>query len=156
MSTSKLDSVDKKILTTLQETGRITNVALAEKVGITAPPCLRRVRALENAGLIEGYHADLNQKSLGYTITAFILIGLSSNSEGDLAAFEAKVKTWPLVRECYLVNGEYDFILKVVAKDLTQYQEFLTGELTPTPHVSSVKTAFSVRNAKKTPGIPID
>lgn len=156
MSAAKLDTVDKKILATLQEDGRITNVDLAEKVGITAPPCLRRVRALEEAGLIEGYHADLNQKALGYTITAFILIGLNSNSEADLAAFENKVKSWPLVRECYLVNGEYDFILKVVAKDLTQYQEFLTGELTPTPHVSSVKTAFSVRNSKKLNGIPLD
>lgn len=156
VSAAKLDTVDKKILATLQEDGRITNVDLAEKVGITAPPCLRRVRALEEAGLIEGYHADLNQKALGYTITAFILIGLNSNSEADLAAFENKVKSWPLVRECYLVNGEYDFILKVVAKDLTQYQEFLTGELTPTPHVSSVKTAFSVRNSKKLNGIPLD
>lgn len=156
MSAGKLDSVDKKILSTLQEDGRITNVDLAEKVGITAPPCLRRVRALEEAGYIEGYHAELNNKSLGYTITAFVLVGLNSNSESDLSAFEEKVKSWPLVRECYLVNGEYDFILKVVARDLTEYQEFLTGELTPTPHVSSVKTAFSVRTGKKVAGIPLE
>jgi DNA-binding Lrp family transcriptional regulator len=156
LSAGKLDSVDKKILKTLQEKGRITNVDLAEKVGITAPPCLRRVRALEEAGYIEGYHADLNHKSLGYTITAFILVGLNSNSEADLSAFEDKVNSWPLVRECYLVNGEYDFILKVVAKDLTEYQEFLTGELTPTPHVSSVKTAFSVRIGKNVTGIPFE
>jgi len=156
LSAGKLDSVDKKILSTLQGNGRITNVDLAEKVGITAPPCLRRVRALEEAGYIEGYHADLNNKSLGYTITAFVLVGLNSNSESDLSSFEQKVTGWPLVRECYLVNGEYDFILKVVARDLTEYQEFLTGELTPTPHVSSVKTAFSVRTGKKVPGIPIE
>lgn len=156
MSAGKLDGVDKKILKTLQENGRITNVDLAEKVGITAPPCLRRVRALEEAGYIEGYHANLNHKSLGYTITAFILVGLNSNSEADLSGFEAKVKEWSMVRECYLVNGEYDFILKVVAKDLTEYQEFLTGQLTPTPHVSSVKTAFSVRNAKHMTGVPIE
>ena len=156
MSAGKLDSVDKKILATLQGDGRITNVDLAEKVGITAPPCLRRVRALEESGYIEGYHADLNNKSLGYTITAFVLVGLNSNSEADLTSFEEKVKGWPLVRECYLVNGEYDFILKVVARDLTEYQEFLTGELTPTPHVSSVKTAFSVRVGKKVPGIPLE
>ena len=156
MSAGKLDSVDKKILKTLQEQGRITNVHLAEMVGITAPPCLRRVRALEEAGYIEGYHADLNHKSLGFTITAFILVGLNSNSEVDLTAFEGKVSSWPLVRECYLVNGEYDFILKVVAKDLTEYQEFLTGELTPTPHVSSVKTAFSVRTGKNVTGVPFE
>ncbi len=156
MSAGKLDSVDRKILKTLQERGRITNVDLAEMVGITAPPCLRRVRALEEAGYIEGYHADLSHKSLGYTITAFILVGLNSNSEVDLTAFEGKVNSWPLVRECYLVNGEYDFILKVVAKDLTEYQEFLTGELTPTPHVSSVKTAFSVRTGKNMTGVPFE
>lgn len=156
MSAAKLDSVDRKILQTLQENGRITNVDLAQKVGITAPPCLRRVRALEEAGYIEGYHADLNHKSLGFTITAFILVGLNSNSEADLSAFEAKSNEWPLVRECFLVNGEYDFILKVVARDLTEYQEFLTGELTPTPHVSSVKTAFSVRTGKSLTGIPFD
>lgn len=156
MSAGKLDSVDKKILATLQSNGRITNVDLAEKVGITAPPCLRRVRALEEAGYIEGYHADLNNKTLGYTITAFVLVGLNSNSEADLSSFEEKVNGWLLVRECYLVNGEYDFILKVVARDLTEYQEFLTGELTPTPHVSSVKTAFSVRTGKKVPGIPVE
>jgi len=156
LSAGKLDSVDKKILSTLQERGRITNVDLAEKVGITAPPCLRRVRALEEAGYIEGYHADLNHKSLGFTITAFILVGLNSNSEADLNGFEEKANAWPLVRECYLVNGEYDFILKVVAKDLTEYQEFLTGELTPTPHVSSVKTAFSVRTGKSVTGVPFE
>lgn len=156
LSAGKLDSVDKKILATLQSNGRITNVDLAEKVGITAPPCLRRVRALEEAGYIEGYHADLNNKTLGYTITAFVLVGLNSNSEADLSSFEEKVNGWLLVRECYLVNGEYDFILKVVARDLTEYQEFLTGELTPTPHVSSVKTAFSVRTGKKVPGIPVE
>lgn len=156
MSAGKLDAVDRKILKTLQEKGRITNVDLAEKVGITAPPCLRRVRALEEAGYIQGYHADLNHKSLGYTITAFILVGLNSNSEADLTGFEQKVSGWPMVRECFLVNGEYDFILKVVAKDLTEYQEFLTGHLTPTPHVSSVKTAFSVRNAKFLTGVPLE
>lgn len=156
VSAGKLDAVDRKILKTLQENGRITNVDLAEMVGITAPPCLRRVRALEDAGYIEGYHADLNHKSLGFTITAFILVGLNSNSEADLTAFEEKTKAWPLVRECYLVNGEYDFILKVVSRDLTEYQEFLTGQLTPTPHVSSVKTAFSVRNAKHSTGVPLE
>lgn len=156
MSAGKLDAVDRKILKTLQENGRITNVELAEKVGITAPPCLRRVRALEEAGYIRGYHADLDHKMLGYTITAFILVGLNSNSEADLSGFEQKVGTWPMVRECFLVNGEYDFILKVVAKDLTEYQEFLTGHLTPTPHVSSVKTSFSVRNAKYLTGVPLE
>lgn len=156
MSTKKLDSIDKKILSILQDAGRTTNVELAQKVGITAPPCLRRVKSLEQSGYIESYHASLNPKAMGYTITAFVMVGLSSNSESDLSSFESKIKSWPCVRECYLVNGEYDFILKVVTKDLTQYQEFLTGDLTPTAHVSTVKTAFSVRIAKNLPGIPIE
>lgn len=156
MSTKKLDSIDKKILSILQDAGRTTNVELAQKVGITAPPCLRRVKSLEQSGYIESYHASVNPKAMGYTITAFVMVGLSSNSESDLSSFESKIKSWPLVRECYLVNGEYDFILKVVTRDLTQYQEFLTGDLTPTAHVSTVKTAFSVRIAKNLPGIPIE
>lgn len=156
MGAKKLDAIDKKILSILQDAGKTSNVELAQKVGITAPPCLRRVKSLEQSGYIDSYHANINAKALGYTITAFVLVGLSSNSDTDLSSFENKIKSWPLVRECYLVNGEYDFILKIVTKDLTQYQEFLTGELTPTAHVSTVKTAFCVRTAKNLPGIPID
>ncbi len=155
MSASKLDTVDRKILKYLQEDGRITNVDLADKVGITAPPCLRRVRALENAGFIKGYHADLNNDALGYGITVFAMVGLDSQAEIDLKAFEEAVNSWPLVRECYMLNGEIDFVLKIVARDLAEFQSFLTGELTPAPHVNSVKTSLSIRSAKNRPGIPV-
>lgn len=155
MARVKLDAVDIKILATLQDRGRITNVDLAERVGITAPPCLRRVRALEEAGYISGYHAELNQDMLGYGITVFAMVGLHSQAEADLQAFELLADGWPLVRECYMLNGEIDFILKVVARDLAEFQKFLTSELTPAPNVASVKTSLTIRSSKRLPGVPV-
>lgn len=151
----KLDAVDKKILSCLQAEGRITNVELADRVGITAPPCLRRVRALEEEGYIRGYHADLNQEMLGYGLTVFAMVGLHSQAESDLKAFEEKVKDWPLVRECFMLNGEIDFMLKIVAQDLAAFQAFLTGSLTPAPNVASVKTSLTIRTSKHQPGVPL-
>jgi len=151
----KLDAVDRKILSLLQSEGRITNVELADRVGITAPPCLRRVRALEQEGYIKGYHADLEQEALGYGLTVFAMVGLHSQAESDLQAFEAKVQGWPLVRECFMLNGEIDFILKIVAEDLGSFQHFLTGELTPAPNVASVKTSLTIRTSKHQPGVPL-
>lgn len=155
MTRIKLDTVDQKILSNLQTNGRMTNVDLADKVGITAPPCLRRVRALEEAGFIRGYHAQLNQEVLGYGITVFAMVGLDSQAEADLQAFEERVAAWPLVRECFMLNGEIDFILKIVARDLAEFQHFLTGELTQAKHVASVKTSLTIRNSKCEPGIPL-
>ncbi|MCF6216092.1 MAG: Lrp/AsnC family transcriptional regulator [Emcibacter sp.] len=151
----KLDDIDCKILENLQNDGRITNVELAEKVGITAPPCLRRVRALEEAGYIQGYHAELNAESMGFGLTVFAMVGLHSQAESDLMAFEERVAEWPLVRETYMLNGEIDFILKIVARDLAQFQNFLTTKLTPAPNVDSVKTSLSIRCAKKLHGVPV-
>lgn len=155
MARVKLDSVDLKILRILQEEGRITNVELAERVGITAPPCLRRVRALEEAGYIRGYFADLNAEALGYGITVFAMVSLRSQAEADLQAFEQMVARWPLVRECHMLNGEIDFVLKIVARDLAEFQRFLTSELTPAPNVESVKTSLTIRVSKRTPGVPL-
>ena len=150
----KLDSIDLKILQILQEEGRITNVKLAERVGITAPPCLRRVKALEDAGYIKGYHADLNPENLGFNLVVFALVGLHSQAETDLRAFEELVAGWPMVREAYMLNGEIDFILKIVARDLNHFQKFLTTHLTPAPNVESVKTSLSIRCGKHRPGVP--
>lgn len=151
----KLDAVDMKILKTLQDEGRITNVDLAERVGITAPPCLRRVRALEESGFIRGYHADLNHEALGYGITVFAMVSLKSQAESDLQTFERQVAGWPLVRECYMLNGEIDFILKVVARDLAEFQRFLTADLTSASNVESVKTSLTIRASKHAPGVPL-
>ena len=156
MKRVKLDAIDLKILTELQNDGRITNVDLAERVGISAPPCLRRVRALEKAGLIQGYHADLDGRALGFEVTVFAMVGLHSQAEADLKSFEALVGSWPLVRECHMLNGDIDFILKCVAPDLSTFQSFLTEKLTPAPNVASVRTSLTIRQSKHLPGVPLE
>lgn len=150
-----LDRIDRHILTLLQQDGRMTNVELAERVGLTAPPCLRRVRALEEAGIIRGYHAELDPARLGYPITVFAMVSLRSQAESDLAAFEAHVGGIAEVRECHMLNGEIDFILKIVARDLKSFQDVLTTQLTPAPNVASVKTSLTIRSAKHVAGIPV-
>lgn len=156
MALSKFDAIDLQILRELQENGRMTNVDLAERVGLTAPPCLRRVRALEEAGVIRSYHANLDAGKLGYSITVFAMVSLRSQAEVDLRAFEDYVGTLPEVRECYMLNGEIDFILKVVARDLQSFQSFLTTHLTAAPNVSSVKTSLTIRTAKQMSGVPVE
>lgn len=151
----KLDRIDQRILHDLQADGRITNVELARRAGISAPPCLRRVRALEEAGYIRGYHADVDPKLLGFNVTVFAHVGLSSQAEPDLEAFEDLMETWPEVRECHMLAGETDFLLKVVARDWDAYQAFLTTRLTVAPNVSHVKSALSIRSAKYRPGVPV-
>ncbi len=156
MQRVKLDEIDLRILAELRDDGRITNVELSRRVGISAPPCLRRVRAMEQAGYIRGYHADLAADQLGYGLTVFALIGLHSQAEVDLEAFEALVAGWPMVRECHMLTGEVDFILKVIAPNWDAWQNFLTSELTPAPNVASVKTAPVLRRSKSAPGVPLD
>lgn len=151
-----LDAIDRRLLSELQDEGRVTNVELAQRVGLTAPPCLRRVRSLEEAGVIRGYHADLDAAKLGYTITVFALVSLKSQAEDALRAFEDHVKLLPDVRECHMLNGEIDFILKIVSRDLQAFQEFLTSKLTPAPNVASVKTSLTIRTAKQLPGVPLE
>jgi len=153
---ANLDPIDRHMLAELQDDGRITNVELAARVGLTAPPCLRRVRALEEAGVIRGYHADLDPAKLGFAITVFALVSLKSQAEEALRGFEEHMKNLPEVRECHMLNGEIDFILKIVSRDLQSFQEFLTSKLTPAPNVASVKTSLKIRTAKQVPGVPIE
>ena len=152
----KLDFIDRNILRQLQDEGRITNVELANRVGISAPPCLRRVRALEEGGFIRGYHADIEPGGLGYNVTVFAQVGLTSQAEPDLVAFEDLINSWPEVRECYMLAGETDFILKVVAEDWEIYQIFVMKKLTPAPNVAHVKSSLTIRSSKSKPGVPID
>jgi DNA-binding Lrp family transcriptional regulator len=152
----KLDRIDRRILRDLQADGRMTNVDLARRAGISAPPCLRRVRALEEAGFIRGYHADINPKMMGYEVTVFAQVGLTSQAEADLRRFEETVATWPQVRECHMLAGETDFLLKVVSESWDVYQTFLTTRLTTAPNVSHVKSALSIRTAKYEPGVPVE
>ncbi|MXO84917.1 winged helix-turn-helix transcriptional regulator [Altererythrobacter aurantiacus] len=151
----KYDEIDRRLLAELQDEGRITNVELAHRVGLTAPPCLRRVRGLEEDGVIRGYHADLDPSKLGFTITVFAMVSLKSQAEDALREFENAMREFPEVRECHMLNGEIDFILKIVCRDLQSFQEFLTGKLTPAPNVESVKTSLTIRTAKHAPGVPI-
>ncbi len=152
---ARLDAIDWKILAELQADGRMTNVELAKRVGISAPPCLRRVRALEEAGYIRGYRALLDEKRLGYEVTMFALVHLSSQAETDLADFESFVRGQPFVRECWMLSGEVDFILKCVAPDLKTFQAFVS-DLTAAPHVRNVKTSLVLRVSKDMPAVPID
>ncbi|MDX5402894.1 MAG: Lrp/AsnC family transcriptional regulator [Rhodobacterales bacterium] len=156
MAGTRLDPIDRKILAELQADGRMTNVELAKRVGISAPPCLRRVRTLEEAGYIRGYHAKVDPRELGFEVQVFAMVGLQSQAEADLSAFEARCRAWPLVRECHMLNGEVDFILKCVAPDLSTFQSFLTEQLTAADNVASVKTSLVIRGAKDEPGVPFD
>jgi DNA-binding Lrp family transcriptional regulator len=151
----KLDRIDLQILQDLQEDGRITNVELARRAGISAPPCLRRVRALEEAGYIKGYHADLDAEELGFEVTFYALIGLDSQSETVLNGFETLVGGWSEVRECHMARGPDDFVLRLVARN-TAHENELTQRLTSASHVVTVKTIQVIRTAKDTPGVPID
>jgi len=152
----KLDRIDLKILRDLQDNGRMTNVELAKRVGISPPPCLRRVRTLEQTDCIRGYHADVNPAALGFGVTVFANVGLHSQAETDLVAFEELVQSWPEVRECHMLAGETDFLIKIVAQDWDKYQKFLTSRLTPAPNVSVVKSALAIRTGTHRPGVPID
>jgi DNA-binding Lrp family transcriptional regulator len=149
MAASKLDPIDRRILAELQTDGRMTNVELASRVGISAPPCLRRVRTLEEAGYIKGYHADIDARELGFEVAVFAMVRLQSQAEADLSAFEERCRQWQLVREI-------DFILKCVAPDLSTFQSFLTGELLKAENVANVKTSLVIRCAKDLPGLPFD
>ena len=133
----KLDRIDRHILRDLQDDGRMTNVELASRAGISAPPCLR-------------------PEMLGYSVTIYAHVGLTSQAETDLAKFEQMVGEWPEVRECHMLMGEADFLLKIVARDWDAFQKFLTSRLTPAPLVSNVKTALVIRTRKRLPGVPID
>ena len=156
MPGSKLDEIDRMILAELQADGRMTNVDLAKRVGISAPPCLRRVRTLEEQGYIRGYHADVDSRELGFEVQGFAMVGLQKQSEADLSAFEQRCQDWPLVRECHMLNGEVDFLLKCAAPDLRTFQNFLTECLTAAPNVANVKTSLVIRCDKDEPGVSFE
>jgi DNA-binding Lrp family transcriptional regulator len=149
-----LDSVDRQILAELQQDGRMTNVELARRVGLSAPPCLRRVRRLEDAGIIRGYQADIDPVALGWDVTFFALVGLESQKQTVLDAFEALATSWPEVRECHMIRGGGDFLLRLVARD-TAHENELTARLTGAASVLRVQTLQTIRTAKDAAGVPI-
>jgi DNA-binding Lrp family transcriptional regulator len=150
-----LDEIDLKILSEVQADGRITNVELAKRVGISPPPCLRRVRTLEEEGYIKGYRGLLDARRLGFDVTVFASVHLSSQADADLRQFEAFVRAEPLVRECWMLSGEVDFILKCVAPDMATFQDFVT-HLTAAPHVRNVRTSLVLHNSKYEAAVPLE
>ncbi len=151
----KMDAINLRILSDLQHNGRMTNVELAANTGISPPPCLRRLRALEEDGYIRGYHAELDGPKLGYEAELFALIGLESQALDRLQAFETMVSEWPEVRECHMVRGGGDFLLRLVARN-TADENALTQRLTGTKDVIRVTTFPVIQTAKREPGIPIE
>jgi DNA-binding Lrp family transcriptional regulator len=156
MRSARLDATDWRILQALQADGRITNVDLARKVGISAPASLRRVRTLEETGIIKGFTALLDEKALGFEVAAFAMIRLHSQAEADLIAFEERARRSAIVRDCYMLSGEIDFVLRCVAPDLSAFQDFIIHELTAAPNVASVKTSLVIRASKHAEGLPVE
>ena len=150
----ELDSIDRRILAELQVDGRMTNVELAKRADITAPPCLRRMRRLEETGIIRGYHADTDPARLGWEITFFAIVGLESQKATVLHAFEQTVAEWPEVRECHMIRGGGDFLLRLVARD-TAHENELTQKLTGAPSVGRVQTLQTIRTSRNLAGVPL-
>ena len=151
----RLDSIDWAILKELQADGSITNVELARRVGLSAPPCLRRVRALESAGIIKAYRAVLDPKALGFEIVCFAMVQLDIQGRKELQEFEQRIKEWSMVRECWTLSGDIDFILKCVASNLGAFQTFVS-DLTELPNVRNVRTALTLELIKDEPLVPIE
>ena len=150
----ELDAIDHRILAELQADGRMTNVELARRVGISAPPCLRRVRRLEECGVIRGYYADTDPHKLDWEIVFFAIVGLDSQKEQVLAAFEQAVSQWPEVRECHMIRGGGDFLLRLVARD-TAHENQLTQRLTGAAAVAKVQTLQTIRTSRDLAGVPL-
>jgi DNA-binding Lrp family transcriptional regulator len=150
----EIDAIDRRIIIELQADGRMTNVELARRAGISAPPCLRRVRRLEETGIIRGYHAETDPQKLGFAITFFVLIGLDTQKDAALAAFERMVATWPEVRECHMIRGGGDFLIRLVARDTAQENE-LTRKLTEAPGVATVRSLQTIRTSRTVAGVPL-
>ena len=150
----RLDDIDRRILAELQADGRMTNVELARRVGVTAPPCLRRVRALEEAGFIRGYRALLEPKRLGFGVVCFAMVQLASQADRELREFESVIRAWPQVRECWTLSGDIDFMLKCVTADIDAFQSFVR-DLTALPNVRNVRTALAIEQIKDEPITPL-
>lgn len=154
-SNMALDSIDRRILAELQRDGRITNQALAERVGLSPTPCLRRVKLLEAAGVIRGYVAMVEQKAVDLPVSVFISIKLERQREEELDRFAGAVARWPEVMECYLMTGQRDYLLRVVCADLPAYERFLKEKLTRLDGVASIESSFALSQVKHTNVLPI-
>ena len=151
----KLDNFDRSILNALQKDGRISNVDLAEKVNLSESACLRRVRRLEDKGFIERYAALLDQRQAGLSGNVFVHIALHREEQSELAAFEAAVQNLPEVMECYLMTGEFDYLLRVVVSDMADFERVHNESLTRLPGVARVNSSVAIRTVRKTTELPL-
>ena len=151
----ELSTVDRKILRALQEDGRMTIQAIADRVGLSGSPCLRRIRQMERAGIIAGYSAVVEQKAVGLPVSVFISIRLERQRSRELDAFGAAISRWPEVMECYLMTGQFDFLLRVVCADLGAYEQFLRERLTQVEGVASIESSFSLGQVKSSLVLPL-
>lgn len=155
MPTPKLDAIDRRILEHLQRDGRLTNLELAERVGLSPSPCLRRVRLLEQAGVIEGYAARLNRRKAGLGLTVFIAMNLERHGDGRARTFREAISAMPEVVACYVTSGEHDVMLQVVVEDLEEYREFSMSRLLEMPGVKGIRTSFVIDTFKETGVLPL-
>jgi Lrp/AsnC family leucine-responsive transcriptional regulator len=151
-----LDSFNRKILHELQGEGRLPNVELADRVGLSPSPCLARVRQLEEAGIIRGYYGLLDAEKLGPILSVFIQITLDRQSEKTLEIFESTVAELPEVMECYLMTGDADYLLRVVVRDAVSLKDFILEKLTKTPGVANIRSSFSLKQVKYKTALPIE
>ena len=149
------DEIDQRILMELQENGRLTNVELADRVGLSASPCLRRVRALEKSGVIKGYKTLVDQETVGLPVSVFVMVSLEKQVEGVLEEFEKRVHALPEVMECYLMTGEMDYLLRVVTRDIQTYERFLIHDLTKVPGVRGIKSSFTLKQVVYRTALPV-
>jgi Lrp/AsnC family leucine-responsive transcriptional regulator len=150
-----LDEIDRRILMALQGNAKLRNVELADAVGLSASPCLRRVKQLEDTGVIRGYATLVDPEAIGLPVSVFVQVTLEKQAESSLEAFEAHIAGWPEVMECYLMTGDADYLLRVVAADLTAYQEFLMQKLTRVAGVASIKSSFALRRIQYRTALPL-
>ena len=151
-----IDKIDRYILAALQADARLRNVELAEQVGLSASPCLRRVKRLKDIGVIRGFATLVDPEAVGLPVSVFVQVTLERQIEASLEAFEARIVRWPEVMECYLMTGDSDYLLRVVAADLTAYQEFLMNKLTRVEGVASIKSSFALKRIAYRTALPVD
>lgn len=155
MSKMILDAIDQRILAELQANARLSNVELAQKAGLSPSPCLRRVRAMEESGVIKGYAALVDQEAVGLPVSVFVMVSLERQVENSLEVFEGRVSALAEVMECYLMTGDSDYLLRVVTRDLQAYERFLMQHLTKFPGVSSIKSSFALKQVVYRTALPV-
>jgi len=151
----KLDSIDLHIIALLQAEGRLTTQELADRVGLSSTPCARRVKILEQAGIIKGYSAIIDEAAFGLMVSAFASVKLVRQHEDDLDRFGKAVSRWPEVVDCYLMTGQRDYLLRILVRDLREYEAFLKDKLTRLEEVASIETSFALTQVKRSNLLPI-